>query len=392
MGCNMAKVVGINSGRPRGSASSRRPDSSRIRYAVVGLGYIAQIAVLPAFKHSANSDLCALVSSDAKKLKELGKRYGVENLYSYEEYDAALNSGQFDAVYIALPNHQHRAYSERAARAGIHVLCEKPMAPTVEDCEAMIRTARQHRTKLMLAYRLHFEEANLTAIDLVNSGKIGQPRLFNSTFTQQVKEGDIRLSPNEKGGGTLYDIGIYCINAARNLFAEEPEQVTALAASGADARFRQSEENASAVLRFSEGKLATFTCGFGSADNSAYEVVGAKGSLRVDPGYEFVGELKHTLRIGDHTKERSFSKRDQFAPELIYFSHCILKDIEPEPSGEEGLADVRVIQALYESARSGRSIKLPAFERQARPGLSQQIKRPPVQKPRLVNAESPSGS
>src|SRR5712672_3001708 len=141
----------------------------KVRYAVVGLGYIAQIAVLPAFAHATeNSEITALVSSDPKKLKELSRKYGVEHTYSYEQYAECLASGEIDAVYIALPNNMHRAYTEAAAQAGIHVLCEKPMAFDENECEAMIAEAERAQIKLMIAYRLHFEPGNLEAIRIVN--------------------------------------------------------------------------------------------------------------------------------------------------------------------------------------------------------------------------------
>ncbi len=363
----------------------------KIRYAAVGLGYISQVALLPAFAHAKkNSELTALVSGDAEKLKELSKQYGVKRTYSYEQYEECLNSGEVDAVYIGLPNHMHRDYSVRAARAGVHILCEKPMAVSEEDCEVMIAEAKDNGVKLMIAYRLHFEEANLKAIELVQSGKLGEIRLFNSTFTQQVKEGDIRVR-RETGGGTLYDIGIYCINAARYLFRAEPTEVFAVTANNGEERFREVEEMASVVLRFPGDRLASFTCSFSTASVSTYRVVGPRGDLRLDPAYDFVGDLKHYLTIGEKTKETKYSSRDQFAPQLLYFSDCVLNDKEPEPSGEEGLADVRIIRALYRSAQSGQPVRLEPFERQHRPTPDQEIEKPPVKKPKLVKASSPSG-
>jgi predicted dehydrogenase len=222
----------------------------KIRYAVVGLGHIAQVAVLPAFAHAQNSELAALVSDDPEKLEKLGRKYKVKAQFTYAELEEGLRSGLVDAVYMALPNHLHREYSERAARAGVHVLCEKPMAVTEEDCRSMIRTAEENNVKLMVAYRLHFEEANLKAIDLVQGGRLGDPRLFDSVFTMTVKEGDIRLNPRELGGGTLYDIGVYCINAVRNLFGAEPMEVTGFSANNGDRRFLECEETTSAILRF----------------------------------------------------------------------------------------------------------------------------------------------
>lgn len=364
----------------------------KIRYAVVGLGYIAQAAVLPAFEHaSKNSELTALVSDDPTKLKKLSKKYGVEHTYSYKEYDDCLASDRIDAVYIALPNNLHREYTVRAARAAVHVLCEKPMAITEQECEAMIRAADDNGVKLMIAYRLHFEEANLRAVEIVRSGKLGDARIFNSTFTMQVKEGDIRLQ-KQLGGGTLYDIGIYCINAARYLFQQEPVEVVAFSANNGERRFKEVDEMTSVVLRFPGERLAAFTCSFGASDISSYRVVGTKGDLLVEPAYDYAVDLKYQLNINEKKQERTFPKRDQFASELLYFSDCITKNIDPEPSGTEGLADVRIIRALYRSAETGKPIKLGPFQRKERPTQKQEIKRPAVKEmPELIHAETPSG-
>lgn len=369
--------------------SSASAGSPKVRYAVVGLGYIAQIAVLPAFAKAKNAELVALVSDDPKKLAKLGKKYNVPFRYSYDEYDACLCSGEVDAVYIALPNNLHREYTVRACRARVHVLCEKPMAVTESDCEAMIAAAKENRTRLMIAYRLHFEEANMKAVEIARSGKLGNLRAFNSLFTMQVKEGDIRLQ-KDLGGGTLYDIGIYCINAARYIFQAEPVEVFAWSANNGEKRFEEVDEMTSAILRFPDERLASFTSSFGASDVSAYQIVGSEGDLRVDPAYEFAGDLKHRLTIKGKTRERTFSKRDQFAPELLYFSDCVIKGQEPEPSGREGLADVRIIRALYHSAASGKPVKLDEFERDQRPTIKQEIHQPPVKKPRLVRAATPT--
>ncbi len=365
--------------------------AEKVRYAVVGLGHIAQVAVLPAFAHAENSELTALVSDDPEKLEKLGRKYKVAGRYSYEQFEECLGSGAVDAVYIALPNHLHREYTERAARGGAHILCEKPLAVTEEDCLSMIRVTEEHQVKLMVAYRLHFEEANLKAIDLVQSGKLGDPRLFDSVFTMTVKDGDIRLNPRELGGGTLYDIGVYCINAVRNLFGAEPMEVVAFSANKGDERFLQCEETTSAILRFpGRERLAAFTCSFGAADVSHYRVVGSKGQLVMDPAYEYAGELEQKITVDGRTRSKTFPKRDQFAPELISFSECILNGNSPEPSGWEGLADVRIIRALYRSADTGQPVTLAPFTKEDRPSLEQELRRAPVSKPELVNTEAPS--
>ncbi len=363
----------------------------KIRYAVVGLGHLAQVAVLPAFKSAANSELVAIVSGDEQKLKKLGKKYRLEHVYSYDDYDRAL--AVVDAVYLVLPNHLHREYTVRAAEAGVHVLCEKPMAVTEADCEAMIDAANANHTKLMIAYRLHFEEANLEAIRLVQSGKLGDARIFDSAFSQQVAKDNIRATePVEKGGGPVYDMGVYCINAARYLFQDEPTSVMAASANNGEKRFEEIDEMTSVVMRFPDERLAAFTCSFGAADTSRYTVIGTKGILTAEPAYDYSMALKHQVTIGEKTKKKTFPKRDQFAAELVYFSDCILKNKEPEPSGREGLADVRVVRAIYESARTGQAVELTDMPAKKKPTMRQEIHRPAHGKPKTVNAESPSGN
>jgi predicted dehydrogenase len=362
--------------------------SALVRYAVVGLGHIAQVAVLPAFVHARrNSRLVALVSGDPSKLRTLKKKYRVEHTCSYEEYDACLE--QVDAVYIALPNSMHAEYTIRAARAGVHVLCEKPMAVTVDECQRMIDACRDNNVKLMIAYRLHFEEINLRVIDLVRRGRIGDPKFFNSSFAMTVRRNDIRTK-REMGGGTLYDIGVYCINAARYLFRAEPKEVTAISVNSGTAKLADIDESTGALLRFEGERLAAFVTSFNSADVGSYRIVGTKGQLHVDPAYEYAEGLEYELTVNGKTTRKKIGKRDQFGPELLYFSDCILKERMPEPSGEEGLQDVRIVQALYESAETGKAVSLPPFERSKRPSGRQRITRPGIRKPELVKVQSAS--
>lgn len=364
----------------------------KVRYAVVGLGYISQVAVLPAFAHAEeNCELTALVSGDGVKRKKLARKYGVPLTYSYQQYDECLRSGQVDAVFIALPNNLHAEYTVRAAQAGVHVLCEKPMAVTEKECRRMIEACRKGGVKLMIAYRLHLEEANLRAVQMAQNGRLGQLRIFESVFTMSVKKGDIRLK-RELGGGTLYDIGVYCINASRYLFRDEPVEVFAFTEKDEETRFREVDEMTSAILRFPKDRLAAFTSSFGAADTSSYRLIGTKGDLRLEPAYQYTGSLKHHLTINGGIRTLSFPPHDQFAAELIYFSRCVLENKQPQPSGEEGMADVRIIQALYRSAKTRRPVRLNAPEPARRPRLAQKIEIPPVDRPELIHAEPPRQS
>ena len=370
--------------------STKKNSRRQIRYAVVGAGHLAQVAILPAFKTARNSKLITIVSGDAAKREELGKQYALEQVYSYEDYEKALST--VDAVYLVVPNHLHKEYSIGAARAGVNVLCEKPMGVTEEECEAMIQSADENKVKLMVAYRLHFEKGNLAAIQIANSGKLGQLRAFTSHFGQVVTEDNIRLTqPVEKGGGPVYDMGLYCINASRYLFRDEPTEILASTASTQDPKFQKAGEMASVIMRFPEERLASFTCSFGSADVSRYTLIGTKGTLTAEPAYDYSMAIKHRLTVDEQTTTRTFSKRDQFAAELTYFSDCIRKNKEPEPSGLEGLADVRIVRAIYESARTGKKVELPPLQKKQRPTMQQEIHLPAHGKPKTVNTESPSG-
>lgn len=358
-----------------------------VRYAVVGLGHIAQAAVLPAFKHAAsNSVLTAIVSDDARKRRELGHKYRLQHMYTYKEYDRCLE--EVDAVYIALPNSMHEEYTIRAASAGVHVLCEKPLAVTAGECRNMVKACRDNGVQLMVAYRLHFEQINLEVMDLVRKGRIGRPRYFNSSFSMRVRAGNIRTKA-DMGGGTLYDIGIYCINAARYLFGSEPLEVQAMSVNSGTARLSEIDETTGALLRFEGNCVAAFVTSFDAADIATYVIVGEKGQIRVDNAYEYAEGLKYELTVEGKKTKKAIAKRDQFGPEILYFSDCILHGRQPEPSGEEGMQDVRIVTALYESARTGRAVRIPHFS-DKKPRVAQQIRKPGIKKPELINAVSAS--
>jgi predicted dehydrogenase len=368
---------------------------TKIRYGVVGLGHIAQNAVLPAFKHaSKNSKLMALISEDQKKLDELSKIYKIDNCFYLSELEDCLRSGEIDVLYVCTPNDTHREIVELAAKYGIHVLCEKPMAVSEEDCERMSTAAEKNKIKLMIAYRLHFESANLEAIKICRSGKIGELKYFNSTFSYQVNKGNIRLNKTSDGGGPVYDIGIYCINAARALFSAEPTEVMAFKTKGEDSRFTKSEETMSVMLKFPEDRLASFTVSFGAFESGDFDILGTKGRLCLEHAYEYTEPMTMTLyekgKIKSAKKSvRTFKKRDQFAAELLYFSNCIIHNRTPEPGPREGLADVRIIEAIHKSASLRKPITLESFIKKGRPSKRQEIIRSPVKRKKMVHVKAP---
>jgi predicted dehydrogenase len=363
--------------------------SSPLRIGVVGLGHFAQSAVLPAIEQLADVEIAALVSGSGHKLDELCERYHVRSRCSYDQLDEMLTRGKVDAVYIAVPNDLHAELTVIAARHGVHVMCEKPMAPTEAECMQMIRACEQRRVKLMIAYRLHFEGANLVAVEIARGGEIGEPRMFSSVFSMQVRGGNVRTQPR-RGAGPLYDIGTYCLNAARYLFRTEPTEVLAMKLAGRDARFSSVDEAFAVTLRFPQDRVAQFTCSFGAHDRAHYQVVGTEGYLTLDNAYEYAAEM--TLHVeGKHgSKTRTFAKRDQIAAEIEYFARCIRDDVTPEPSGWEGLADVRILQAIQQSARFGRAVLVDPIPRPQRPDIGQEIRIRAHEVPSLVDVEQPS--
>jgi predicted dehydrogenase len=339
----------------------------KIRYAVVGSGWISQIAFMPSIAQTGNSEMTAIVSGNPANAKKLAAFYGIEHIYAYEQYDEMLKSGLVDAVYIALPNSMHADYAIRAARAGIHALVEKPLAVTVAECEAMIAAADEAGVQLMTAYRLHTEPGTIEAIDMIRRGEIGEPRLFSSIFSFPVAAGNHRLKA-EHWGGPLQDIGVYCVNAMRHLFQSEPtEAIAAIASRPGDARFSEVEEMVSATLRFPGDRLAHFIASFGGDDLDHYRVVGTSGQIEVSSGYRLDRPVTVKLTRGGKTVEKAFPQYDHFSGQAHYFSDCVLKGIRPEPDGGDGLADVAIMRAIEESAKTGRPQKIALPERASHP-------------------------
>ena len=323
-----------------------------VRYAVVGAGWISQIAFMPGVDLTGNSKMTAIVTGNPEGAAKLADFYGIEHVYSYEQYDEMLAADVVDAVYIALPNSMHADYTIRAARAGKHALVEKPLAVTEAECEAMIDAADKAGVYLMTAYRLHSEPANVEVLEQIRSGAIGQPRIFSSVFSFHTFAGNHRLK-SEHWGGPLQDIGVYCLNAARHVFAAEPVEASAMKYHGDNPMFAEVEESIAVNLRFPEGGLAQFTVSFGAEEVDRFSVVGTEGEIILDRAYDFQSPTTMTLLRGGEAEVRKFDQTDQFAGQTVYFSDCILTGTPPESDGDEGLADVRALLAIEKAAVTG---------------------------------------
>ena len=331
-----------------------------IRYAVVGAGWISQEAFLPGLAQSGNSCVTAIVTGDPGRVRPLAEFHSIPQVVSYAEYDALLAGDpvDVDAVYIALPNSMHADYAIRAARAGKHVLVEKPLSRTEEEARAMIAAAEAAGVFLMTAYRLHNEPGTIAVLEKIRAGAIGRPLVFQSVFGFQAELGNHRLKA-EHWGGPLQDIGVYCVNAARHVFAEEPVEATAqLHKPDGDPRFAEIEATVAATLRFPSGGIAQIICSFGAGAVDNYRIVGSLGDIELDPGFKFETAMKMRLRRGGVTEETVFPQIDHFGAQCAYFSDCIAAGQPPEADGAEGLADMVVLLAIEEAARTGRAVPI----------------------------------
>lgn len=326
------------------------------RYAVVGAGWISQEAFMPAVAATSNSRMQAIVSGNAQGARRLADFYGIPEVLDYKDYDALVASDRIDAVYIALPNDLHADYTIRALKAGKHVMVEKPLATTLAEGEAMIAAAAASGSFLMTAYRLHTEPATHAMLDTVRSGRIGDPVYVAATFGFQTQEGNHRLKAGH-WGGPLPDVGVYCLNAARHIFAAEPIAVQAMTTRPAgDPRFSEIDASFAVTLRLPGNRLAQFFCSFGSATSESIRVVGSAGELILDPAFKFDSTLRMTVRDGSAEDSTVFDAVDHFAGQIAYFSDCIQSGEPPVADGEEGLADLRVLLAIDQAASTGETV------------------------------------
>src|SRR3954453_15148395 len=341
------------------------PAPRKAGWAIVGLGQLALEEVMPAFRACRLSQPVALVSGHSEKAHTVADAYGIEHtsIYDYESFDRLADNPAVDVVYIVLPNSMHADYTIRALKAGKHVLCEKPMAVTVAECERMIAAAREADRKLMIAYRLHYEPFNRKVMELCAEKAFGPVKTFSSSNCQNTTAPNIRLSA-DLGGGPVGDVGIYSINAARYVTGEEPVEVTAMAHQPAeDPRFREVPESVAFTLRFPSGVLAHCDCSFGSAGGRRYRVHCAEGVIDMDPAFDYRGlrlRVKETKGHGGETldAEMLLPGVNHFAAEMDHFSDCVLTGKDPRTPGEEGLADMRVIAAIEEAARTGQTVRV----------------------------------
>ncbi len=310
------------------------------------------------------------MSGHRPKAEAIAAQYGVspKAIYDYESFGALKDNKDVDIVYIVLPNALHAEFTQRAAEAGKHVLCEKPMTTSVADAERMIEACHFASVKLMVAYRMQYNDAHRSLIKMVRDGELGDLRMIEAVNSQHdAAPRQWRQIKALSGGGSLPDVGVYCFNAFRYITGEEPIEVTAsLTQPKDDPRFREVEDLATFTLRFPSGVLAVGSSGYSAHESRRLRAMASNGWIGMDPAFSYSNLVMH---IGKHSgqsssnEQRIFEPKNQFAIEMDHFAEAIRKNQEPHTPGEEGLQDQKILAALYEAAQSGHAVKLPLIEK-----------------------------
>jgi predicted dehydrogenase len=337
------------------------PPGRKLGWAIVGLGSLAINQILPGFSQCEKARVVALVSGHPEKAAKLAVRYGVDpkRIYNYDNYDTLRDNPEIDVIYIVLPNGMHAEYTIRGVKAGKHVLCEKPMANTPADCEAMITAANHASRKLMIAYRCQYEPFNREMIRLAREKELGQVKAITSEHGFNIGDPtQWRLNRTLAGGGSLMDIGIYSLNSARFISGEEPVEINAMMHSTpGDARFKEVEETIYFQLRFPSGIIANCTSTYGYASQCRLAVTTPQAWFELLPDMHYSG-LRMYVHRGSNVEEVVLPQRDHFALEMDHMSDCVMNDKTPLTPGEEGLRDMKLIMAIYEAAKTGKTLKL----------------------------------
>ena len=332
--------------------------NKKVGFAVLGLGKIAEVAVLPAFRNCKKARLEAVISRDKKKAARFARKFKAKTYYQNDEFDVCLKNPAVAAVFIATPNGAHAEFTVRAADAGKHVLCEKPLAATTEQSWAMVQACRKNGVLLMTAYRKHFDPSALYLKRLVQQGDLGRIDMIHAAFSELYVPGatqpwlvDARLA----GGGPLMDLGVYCVNTCRWILEEDPGEVTAELWLNDRSRFSEVEEGISFRLKFPSGIVLQGSSTYSSVLSSFIYVQGSKGWAMLTPAFPFDEERILTAKIGARPFSRKFKIIDEFALEIDAFASAIQSKTGIAPDGVQGHRDMMIIKAIYEAAKTGRA-------------------------------------
>jgi len=353
-----------------GGPPTALPPERRLGFAIVGLGRLALEEIMPAFGMCKLAKPTALVSGDAAKANQIAQQYGInpKNIYNYQNYDTILNNPDVDIIYIVLPNSMHLEYTVRGAKAGKHILCEKPMATSQAECQQMIDACKQANRKLMIAYRCQYDPHHRAVIRMLRNKELGTVKVIQADNGQN-QSNDLsqwRLKKALAGGGCLPDVGIYCLNATRYLTGEEPIEISArMFSTPGDPRFKEVEESVTFQIRYPSGILAICSTSYGYHEARRFRVFGSDAWAQLDPAFSYNG-LRMTVsrkspnnNMAENVTDIRMSEKSQFALEMDHMADCVIHNKRPHTPGEEGLQDHRLMAAIYEAAQTGKTITFP---------------------------------
>lgn len=327
---------------------------SKVGFAVIGLGAIAQGSVLPAFQHAKHARLVALVSRDKRKAEKLSKKFKAQACYGADEFAACLANPEIKALYLTTPQSEHLRATVAAARAGKHVLCEKPLAINSAQSAEMVKVCAESSVQLMTAYRKYYEPSALFLKNLIQSGQLGKIDIIHTAFNELHVEGRSLpwlIDAKTSGGGPLMDLGVYCVNTSRWLVDDYPVEVSAHSWKKDARRFRDVEEGISFRMSFASGLLVQGISTYSAVLSSFLFVQGDKGWACLAPAFPFDEERRLTGKIAGKWFERKFKVIDEFAPELDAFASAIRSGKPVEPDGRQGHRDMLILEAIYDSAK-----------------------------------------
>jgi len=338
------------------SRSENSGNKKSLGIALVGLGSLSTNQIAPALQKTANCHLSAIVTGTPEKEEKWASKYNIarEHIYSYDTFDKIAGDDSIDIVYVVLPNSMHSEYTLRAAKAGKHVFCEKPMANSVADCQKMIDACKLANRQLGIGYRCQFEPHHQRCIEISRSKDLGAIRLIDAGFGFKIGDPkQWRLNKQLAGGGALMDVGIYALQACRYLAGEEPISITAQETKTDAVKFAQVDESITWTMKFPSGVIAQCSTSYNFNGLNRFKAFSDNGYIQLDPAFGYSGIE------GESSKGPiKFEQVDHFQLELEDFANCVLENNQSRVSGEEGLKDLKVIEAIYESIRTGKTVAI----------------------------------
>ncbi|EMI45030.1 Gfo/Idh/MocA family protein [Rhodopirellula sp. SWK7] len=337
--------------------SSAADNKSTVNFALVGLGSLSTNQIAPALQTTKHAKLVGIVTGTPAKEKIWADKYGIErqNIYNYDNFDKISENEAIDVVYIVLPNGMHKEFTVRGAKAGKHVLCEKPMANTSDECREMIAACKENDRKLAIGYRCQFEPHHQHCIDLARSEKFGSLKAIEAGFGFKIgNPNQWRLDGKLAGGGAMMDVGVYALQACRYISGEEPVSISAQETKTDPVKFAEVDESITWTMKMPSGVICYCSTSYAFNGINRYNAYADNGWFGLEPAYSYKG-IKGKTSKGPIEHENI----DQFAAEMDAFAKCILEDRESTVPGEEGLRDMVCVDAIYESIRTGRHVELP---------------------------------